>query len=485
MERRHQIVAGIPEPGASPVVLFDFDEWFRLGAGTDFSPPGVRYSNTWTQLQDGETQGASTLGDRTLKLVLNQFRGTAEDQAEVLQTLGRLLDDSRGQWFLWQDEGTVNERYFRTRRAPLSIEDHHLLENPKRTVTLNIPAAPTARGRKISDSVVITNNPVAGTNKIMAALPAIKGDVATPLHIEAVYSANTGIPVGIGSLAMPAGMPFAGPFWLDSAAMSAVAGTNYTWSTLTNAVYIGGTARKLTQGATPALTAQTVLSGIDVLAGIPSGDYRMFMRAGVDPVLGTDPVYDTNILLGNGSGSLLTIDTPTLTSAAGAAGTALLDWYDMGVVRLPTSAPGLDPALDTGIPASQTDIGLQLSGGGVAGGVFTVDGFLFIPVDLDLDRDCTWSTISRGAATGLTTIIDGITDQVIPLQTSGKPGNILSTFDGDLPRVTPGADNYIHALTGLLKPFYQFGGVSDPITNTVTLNWWYLPEYLYIRSATG
>lgn len=482
--RKHQIVAAIPAEGESPVVLFDFDEWFTLGVGTDFSPPEVRDSSTWTQLEDGNTSGASTLGDRVIRLVLTQFRGNAEDQAEVLQTLGRLLDDSRGQWFLWQDEGTVHERFFRTKRASVPVEDHYLLERPKRTLNLTIPAEPKAKGRRVEGSVVITNNPLAGANPLVAELPAIKGDVSAPLWIEAVFSYDAGIPVGLGSLAVPPGMVVDAPFWLDVSDMTPEAGTGYAWSVVSDPVFIGGSARRLTQDAgTPTLTSQTVLSSTDVLQGIPPGDYRVFMRGGVKSVLGPDPVFGTVLRLGNGTLTYV-VDGPTVTSASGGSGGFLdMAWLDMGIVRLPTAYPELSPAYETiGIADGRTDFGLMVSDG-KADAELTIEGFLYVPVGLDLGIDATWSTMTRYYA-DTTIIVDGLADQITPLQADGNPANILARFDGWLPRVTPGADNYIHTLSGVISPFSE-SITNDPITTTITLNYAYLPEYLYIRSATG
>lgn len=459
MVRKHQIVAGIPDEGVSPVVLFDFDEWFTLGVGTDFSPPGVRESNTWTQLVDGENTGASTLGDRNLKLVLTQYTGNAEDHAEVLQTLGRLLDDSRGQVFLWQDEGTVHERFFKTKRTSMGIEDHYLLENPKRTLTLNIPAEPSAYGRPIYGTFSIANDPTTGTNKMTYPFPTIKGDVPAPLWLKFDGSAIQWYSL-LSSCCVPEGSTDGVPIFTGDFTPAAI--TGWTVANSADATAVSGTRKRMTRAS--GVTEHTVTINTPLL-NVPRGDYRILARVQSSLATADVAAYVSEATI-NPSPTKTWRDVPGTTWG----------YVDCGIVRAPGYGPrGSDLSDYVAAPDSRTTIVVAFSMPST--GTIDLDGILLVPTELDLGRDTV--TALTTSISGSDLIVDGINMEAYnEVVTGASPLLGPVPVGGGFPQVMPGA-------TSRLNFVRRVGLAGDDKTVPTTGDWMYLPEYLYIRSATG
>lgn len=455
MNRLHQIVAAIPHPDGSPVVLFDFDEWFKVAQGTDFSPPEVRVSSTWTQLNDGEDWGATTLGDRVLTLKLTAFRGNAEDQAEVLQTLGRLLDDSRGQWFLWQDEGTVHERYFRTKRAALEIEDHLLLENPLRTITIRIPAESAAYGRAILGQTTIFNDPTSPTNPMSFVMPPVKGDLSTPLALE--NEAGRGR-VGMFAAAAAPLVPET-PIYATFDA-DVTTGWTVTFSYADSAAIGGFTSRNVKASGTLPVRTQAFVTAI------PPGDWRALVRCRATVAGAT--ITDLR------SGVKATIPN-----------TAYYTWVDTGVSRQPISAGHDDGARPSIRPVSAARNEYHPFSVAIAGtaGEIRVDTVLYVPAGLD---GALVSTLLRTLGTDATdpgmVEIDSIRDQAYRWEPGADyPLEVFQNIpvEGGFPEVIPGHTNVITMVTGMNPLEADDKDSADAIT------WLYYPRYLNLRSATG
>lgn len=478
MVRKHQIVEGIPAEGDSPVVVFDFDEWFTLGVGTDFSPPEVRTSNTWTQLNDGETTGASTLGDRVIRLVLTQFRGNAEDQAEVLQTLARLLDDSAGQWFLWHDEGTVHPRYFRTRRTSISIEDHYLVERPKRTVTLSIPAAPVALGDLVEGEYVVTNDPTSGTNPMVIEIDGVQGDIPTPLWLSLDYS-DTSITVRNIVLAGSAAPPDVDGGIVLCDAGTIVGATSWTRAVVGDATAIGGSLVRFTRVGSTYL--HTIAASIPA---VERGDYRVMVRARA--------VYSVGgaVALWAWAGVGDNTDTPSgLTPVAGNSVHANWGWIDIGLYRFPGGSALYPDRPETDLTYPMTSSLLaRLRIFDPTGTSLDIDTFALIPAGLDRSKVATMLRTSQNPTfPDSQAWIDGINDTTYLV----ADDDILDTTkveplvsDGDTPYLSPGVLNRVFLMPNV-KDRDDVAAPADVKTDTITVRTKHRPQYLYIRSATG
>jgi hypothetical protein len=459
--RRHQIVAAIPDAGATPVVLFDFDDWFKVAQGTDFSPPDIRVSSTYSQLIDGEKWGASTRGDRTVKLKLSQFRGDAEEQAWVLQTLSRLLDDSRGQVFLWQDEGTVNERYFRTKRAALQIDDLLLLEDPKRVVSIDLAAEPSAYGRPVYGQFTIANNPISGTNKMSATFPAdkIKGDVPAPLWLKANGSAIQWYSL-LSSCCVPQGSTAGVPIFTGDFTPAAI--TGWTVASTADSTAVSGTRKRMTRSS----GANEIVVPINTaLLNVPRGDYRILARVQSSLATADVAAYVSEPAI-NPSPTKVWKDIPGTTWA----------YVDCGIVRAPGFGPrGADLSAYVGAASSRTTPVTSFKMPST--GTVDLDGILLVPAELDLGRDTI--TALTTSLSGSEMVVDGINREAYNTIVSGASPLLGPVpLDGGFPEVVPGA-------TCRLNFVRRLGLADDDKTLSTVIDWMYIPEYNYIRSAEG
>jgi len=490
--RLHQIISRLPtfdDPDFE--VLFDFDEVFKVAQGTDFSPAPMRSNMVWSHQFDGQLMAASSWDDRVLKLRLSALRGNAEVQAEPLQTLGRLLGDPRGQWFLWQDEGTVNPRYFRTRRCSFEVQDLLLLEDPKRTISMDIPAAPFAYGDEEKFALRVYNNPLAPSRPMSFVLDAVKGDVATPLTLLMEVTGQTNM-TAIASQATPE--PFGDPIWVD--AMDLTTRADATWAWTTTAVdadrYIGGTARRLQHvGAITGADTKPVMTGSDLLDGIRPGNYRILAR--VDGH--ADPQWAIRVGLGDAGGGQASVgDGPTTEWTPVATTTVLenapsLRWIDMGVMRFPAAYPLANDPLAAPVPDSPIDFYVWARSN-ASGGVYDKlewDGFLLIPVGLDEAIDSRWAQFTQQIGYDAPSfLLDGAAtpQRVIPIRFDNQVAMLRSSFIGSLPVLVPGASNMIHLIREIW-PQDATRGTDDALDTYTDMHGSYRPRYVYGRSATG
>jgi hypothetical protein len=169
---------------ASPTVRLDLDNQnpFWVGVGSSVSPPRLR--RTVTQgLDDGAVETGSAYEERIIRLELGVELVEAETQSDAIQTLARILDRREGAWLKWQSEGMTEPMFYRTRRASPEVIDDILDARPDRRLMIELAADPFGYGLPVSGSFTIDNDPTTGTNKMMASVPAIQGDVLTPLHL--------------------------------------------------------------------------------------------------------------------------------------------------------------------------------------------------------------------------------------------------------------------------------------------------------------
>lgn len=444
---RHQIIADIPDTADDPItVLFDFDDWFGL-ASASVDPAETEYATSSSFLFDGDNVDATRRGNRLIEMGLNAFKGNAEDQAEVLQTLARLLADPRGQWLLWHDEGTVNPRYYRTIPTTFSTQDLILDEDPKRVVPLRIPAEPNGFGDKVVGNVVVNNDPSAGTNPLCFHLTDVKGDVPVPISMKIAGAGPDAFCLigSSGSSSNPATLP-------RSSSPISTSGAGFGWSR---------TANFADTDAVGGVTDRWLFSNITLRSGIAiyslvlpgPGDWRVLVRArGNDTLLGI-------------------VGAPKRSAVASTYG-----WVDLGIQRLPRGPRRTAPSGISDGLASSPSVSVSLDPTANGAAVY-LDEVIAVPAGLD-DATVTSILFAGWSASADLFVVEGVEDAVWSRLTGIGGGFSHASVEGALPRVAPDVDNLISFIRTV-----DYGG--DVLADTVSIDYQYRPEYLGVRSATG
>lgn len=444
---------------ASPTILFNLDNQspFSVVVGTQTPPPSKRYSQSGSTSRDGDNIAQSSYNDRLLTIVLRvELKATAEEQVEGIQKLGRLLDSE--QWLMWKHDTMIEPVFFRTRRGDMDIDDYMMVDRPKRTITLSIPAEPFAYGAAVTGSTTISNDPTVAvsSNPMSYVFPAIQGDVAAPVDLKMLAS-----PLVMSSAISVAAGPSV-PSVPVSARASSMGTATAGWTTSLGAAdtdAFGGltTLFTKTSGAIRSPAASHTLTS-------PKGDFRLFVRARTnvsDAVLYTSTTRDA---------SLNTTSNVKLVSGSD------YRWYDLGVSRPPRTpeivgpTPGLFTPFD---PSWNVSVACFMDS---AAGVIAIDRVLALPAGLD--DDVLSSLLILGevlTATGPTHVLSE--EQIAFIDSTPLPrATYPMTIAGGLPRVVPGAKNVLTLVKRI--------GANDVKSAPITLNFYYYPRYLYIRPAT-
>lgn len=441
---------------ASPAVLFDLDNQapFSVVVGTQTPPPQKRYSQSGSTARDGDNIAQSSYNDRVLTIALRVELGTtAEQQVEGIQKLARLLDAE--QWLMWQHDTMIEPVFFRTRRGDIDIDDNMMVSNPKRVITLTIPAEPFAYGLPVTGTATIANDPTAATNPMSVALPAIQGDVATPLSLQAQMNSDALWWSVYNTAAGPSALvaPRNGNRQNSGASAS---GWTVTIAAADSAA-IGGTATTLVKAsgtsASPFVTMR--------VPNVEAGDFRLFAR--VKSSVGGSLTY----------GSV----TKTL------YGDSQYWWVDFGVIRPQGSFPASNPPT-LGTQANQT-CDFLFTGALATTGTIALDHVLLIPAGVDGDVSTKMLMTATTQPSSGTTYINPLA-QTAWIKQAGGTGTTLAVAGG-FPVVVPGQPNRL-TLVARSMPSVAFDVGNafqyDDKTLTTVLSWQYYPQYLYIRPAT-
>jgi hypothetical protein len=444
---------------ATPSVLFDLNDENPCGVRA-FSapPPQLVRANVQTMLQDGATDAGSVYGDRFIEVDLELYAATQDASATVLQNLGRLLSDPRGQWLMYQPTGATAPVFFRLKRADISAIEDVLASSSMRNLELSFPAEPFAYGLPVTDTITIANDPTAASNPMRYVMPPVQGDVTTPLMVSLATprAASTTERVVFATAAVPASLGATLPVYVDASAGTVPgASTGWTISDVADAAFIAGKKRRLVRAS--GVTEANVLA-IAPSVSMPFGEYRFLIRG----VFGVD----TGVRM-SGSSSVVTVPA-----------TATARWHDVGVVRLPWRSSLWDAK--TGLStALQASLGFSIIMN--AAGTADIDGVAFVPVGLDQAIESRWMSADflADVPTTSTWSLDGINEVVNHFRGGGVASRPAAS--GGFPVVTPNAANYLF-FANVHKPDTTRNNV---VANSESFTYLYFPRYLYVRPAAS
>jgi hypothetical protein len=443
-------------------------------------------------------------GYRTINLV-TQVDGANTAALTAYQVLAKQV--TQDNLLMYQLDAATPPVFFKTYKTqPSEIDmsetkaDSPLLSYWRLAVPLTADAA--AYGLPETSTVTISNDPASGTNKCFYQWPvAVKGDLETPLYLEAPASDVRGQTRMLASQALTGGATQTGPVVVQANALThgtSVAGGVAPIGTLVDntgdAAMSGGNYTRYTGSASDDGTAQPIslLYGLNLLSGTLVGDYRVFMRvrcgAAVD-------VWSFSIAqIGAVTPNYALFDGDTVAYLRGTTGP---HWLDMQTIfRFPYGAPPVDPigAFDTAYTNPGLSFAVLMHSDAVAAKTVDFDCFLFVPVGLDQ------AVATRYATTAYDASLPGATYKAV----WNGPNDTRDLLDGSnnyspaiapkaeagLPTLVPGMDNSIHYLqhigTGYNDPrTSSTSGVNDVLTNSTVLTWKYWPRYLWLRATTG
>jgi hypothetical protein len=469
---------------ASPTVLLDLDDGnpFNIQAGSAVSPPTLRRTTAQGIRQDGDIEVATSYDGRDIPLNLGIAEVAAETQATAIQKLARILDRQDGAWLKWQDEGMNKPRFYRTRRASFDVIDEVLDATPNRALRITLSADPFGYGLPVSNTFTITNDPTTGTNKMLAAMPTILGDVPTPLNLS--FPIADGVfKTRVASLIDYAGASLPAPYYksLASGTINSSPPAGWTVADAADVTMVGGNRRRFTKTSGTALCRPTA-AVVQQWASLPPGDYRVMVRTGAAPA-------GTELLFFNkppSTGSEL-IYSEAVGKAVISAASAGKDWFDLGVVAMPGGAPLTDVAF--GNPGATGPALWNVAVfSSVASMTVDLDAIVLIPAGRPATsarhgsvtfpstygtRVVTWDGQNYyRIANGISTFTAGVTS-VVP----------ASEVTGGNPLVGPGATNFLHFFMTVADPSAA-SRFSDDKSLTTIVSWSYNPRYLYNRPDT-
>lgn len=451
------IYAFVDKIDASPTILFDLDNQspFSVVEGTQTPPPAKRFSQTSSSSRDGDNIAQSSYSDRVLTIILRvELNATAESQVEGIQALGRLLDDE--QWIMWQHDTMIEPVFFRTRRGDMDVDDYMMVDRPKRTIRLTIPAEYAAYGLPVTNTVTINNDPTAATNPMSYAFPDIQGDVKTELSLSAQHDGDPLQQSLYNTAAGPSALlsPLNGGWENNGASAS---GWTMTASA-SDATAIGGVTTTMVKASGTSASPFVLMKVLSV----PPGEYRVIARVKSSAVGGTLT-----------TGSVTRNLYPT----------SKYFWYDFGVARPTGTFPRATPA-GIGTLTSQP-MRFSFTGAFTGNGTISLNRVLLVPAGVDGDALNRMLLTADGLNSG-TTYIDSLTQAAW----TGPTAFALLTVAGGagFPQVLPGYPNRLTIIPRMAPskaydPLDNFD--ADDKTLTTVLTYSYYPRYLYTRPATS
>jgi hypothetical protein len=468
----------------TPAVLLDLDNGTPFGILDDssVSPTSIRRTTAAGIRTDGEIEVSTAYDAREITLSLMIEEVSAESQSTSIQTLHRILDRREGAWLKWQSEGMVKPLFYRTRRASADVLDQILDATPLRRLKIELSADPFGYGLPETGTVTITNDPTTGTNKMLAALPTIKGDVTAPLNLS--FPTPDGVHgIRVASLIDYDNGALTAPYYKSLASGTVIAAPPAGWTVVdaADATMVGGNRRRFTKSSGTLLCRPTT-AVVQQWASLPPGDYRVMIRTGAAPA-------GTELLFFNrppSTGSEL-IYSEAVGKAVITTANAGKDWFDLGVVAMPGGAPLTDVAFNNpgATGPALWNVAVHFTG---ATGTIDLDAIVLIPAGRPNTitrhgtatfpatygtRTVTWDGQNYyRIANGISTHTAGVTSVVSASEVTG----------GD-PIVGPGATNFLHFFETTADPA-SASRVSDDKALTTVVSWSYNPRYLYNRPDT-
>lgn len=396
---------------------------------------------------DGSVDTALAWEDREVTVALAIDGGTEDMAAGLLQVLARSFRDEC--WLEFQ-AGTTHPVFFRTRPTTLEDVADFGPNNPGlRVVTLQLPAAPFARGLPVTGTALVPNDPTDGGMRFTVS--DVKGDVPAPL--------NMALDFGTGSydsrhMIASSNSP---TFHHVAPVLNTLGTVDIALSTVTDSSAVGGTYGRATlSGANNGPWVDLTFSSI-----LP-GEYRLLVRARSSQA-GTLGPY-----------------VPSLGDRVSSSGT-VWRWLDLGVYRFPTYSP----AASAWKPATTTTATWRGKWNRTATGAGTVDVDHAVLVPAPGADGSNGSVLFSSSGTSMSDLtlgydmakltVDSEAEQAYYATTTGQAAAVASVSGAGFPRVTPSVPNVI--TLGRLS----YGAVADNKAATTAVDWSYHPCYLTIR----
>ena len=464
----------VDAPSASATTLLDFNDITATpyrDVVDDFSAGAPS--------ADGEPDAIDPLyGNREVSFTF-RIKGTKAQATTLISTLARRLLLGPG-WLRYQLTASAEVRYYRILRAdPGDVSMENILttsttKSETWEVAVSLPCEPFSYGeRQTFSAITIANDPLSGTNRVRAVLPAIIGDAPAPLRIEMnpsnaivlsgyrhMFSLQSTNSTVAGSIVWPVGGTDGWTVGTDTAASSS------------DAAAPGGN-KRVVSFATNA-TMVTRLSG-SAPASLPAGKYKVLVWISRSDTSSTFAMrFGQSVAFSYRYG-----DTAVMDRAASTA-TGHATWVDLGDFQHPFGHNA--PKGQEGFAATP-DVAFQaqrLSGSGS----MSVAGFLLVPLDSSdtiqsrtLFAEFNLFGIDVNGGYG---VFDADEEAVWAFSQFGVAANgTVAEVQGKYLTAIPGAVNTLHLLqqVNARRPFFNADS-SDLITATTALTISYHPRYL-------
>ncbi|HET6908907.1 MAG TPA: hypothetical protein VFH54_06165 [Mycobacteriales bacterium] len=457
----------VDQIASSPTVRLNLNDgttWAGPHEGSSFKPPGLKYAEADTILNDGVYISASAYENRTLHLVLDLITNGPDTKATALRALNTELN--RANNILKYQPGST-PLFFRTIRTA----GYELEESPADNytqVTVDIEAEPFAYGlRQDLGTTTVTRNP-AVSNGLYVDVTGVNGDVDTPLFIYStsaqLFSASNG--PALATYIARETSPSGGVYVLQGES-----GTAYTDTTITAsgdaAMSNGGYAR--TTFATDSTLTIRWTGSPSALP--PAGDYRVLIRCRRSSLGGQFTIRQRNVTT---SDTVITGPTVSWTESV-----ALTCTLDLGLITTPVN--GATASIGYGAATASPPLTMQIDVGRTAGtGTFDIDYVLLVPADEQL-----LTVASAGGTAGLRplAVIDGPADAAYGMSSTSPFSGATVVGQtviraGSIPAVSPGKTTRLHVVTHVASG--AIGAPADSITETLALQLAVWPRYLVV-----
>lgn len=430
-------------------------------------PPRLRRSMASNAMRDGINVGSSSYDARTLTIELECRKSTQDLAATEIQKLWRELDRSSNV-IQYQPNTLTKPVFFRTYRSDTSQLADVMAQQAMRTFTIEVLAEPFALGLRETGSVVINNDPAAGSNGLFADITGILGDVAAPLvawwstttiyaQLSVVSTSGSALPLQWSQAeSMTLGTNTTNPGGAADAAMSGSGSTNYVTTSFGTATMTNRLSWTVTR----------------------NGTYRalaIFRRSDTSSVMSAR----TMVITGAGSAYGPTVTVPPVANRF---------VMDLGLVTLESGSSF--GRVGYGPDNSTTSKILNIQASRESGtGTLSWDAVVLLPVaDFPEIRNVTSADINGYGGSPL--VVDGLLGQVSVWSGAGDPSAGTTTLGaasgttvslvGGFPAVLPNATNRMYMLhTGTV------GAGSHAKATAITVNYAYWPRYLFVRPVSS
>lgn len=398
------IVQFVDGPSTTAALRYDFSvsnptlKCYPLHEGIDLGTPSFT----------GEPEGVGAFyGYRSLRFTQRIIGTRAAALARMSLLAKEMLRKDNWLRFQWDSSATpVFFKTYHTEPGALSLENAGNADAWDISVPLTADGASYGPRQTVS-TATITQAP-SGTNPMRLVLPAIKGEVPTPLRVTISPSGGLANNVATNSawlLGCVAGSASMTDTVIDIGTGDTVTNISGTAAATVDATYFGGSYRVVTIGAaTPNLLNRF---SIQIPNTIAVGRYKILLRCKYTAAGAKTLLFRLQQWANGGSTVASNGQLTTVTTAATDDGRAF--WVDLGEFSFPFA---LNPPTDAGgtMPTPVAAVQIGTSDGSASS--LNVDSIKLIPIDS--------ATVTR------TTIMKTLG----PL-TGAASTTVYGTFDGD------------------------------------------------------